>query len=152
MTAIRVMGVDDLDALHALDRESQPLPWSDDQLLLELVHDEGRVLGAFEGEALVGHVCLRKMVDELWVLNLAVLPAARRQGHAQALLQAAVQFGRAQRMLSVWLEVRENNRGARALYEKAGFEQRGRRPHYYPALPTSTTGEPEAAILMSRPL
>jgi ribosomal-protein-alanine N-acetyltransferase len=32
---------------------------------------------------------------------------------------------------SVFLEVRESNVAARSLYEKAGFEQEGRRKSYY---------------------
>ena len=151
---MRALGVDDLEALHALELRAQPLPWSDDQLLLELVNDDARVLGVFalggaeRAEALVGYVALRKMVDELWVLNLAVDPAHRRAGHARALLESALQHGRAQLMASFWLEVREGNSGARALYLAMGLEEKATRKTYYPPLPPAT--EREAAVLMSR--
>lgn len=151
---LRTLGVDDLAALHALELRAQPLPWSDDQLLLELVNDDARVLGVFVeaavGLALVGHVVLRKMVDELWVLNLAVDPAHRRCGHARALLESGVQHARAQLLGSLWLEVRAGNRGARDLYLAMGLEERATRKAYYPPLPPAT--EPEAAVLMARDL
>ena len=44
---------------------------------------------------------------------------------------------------SIFLEVRESNRGARVLYEKSGFAETGRRKGYY-------TNPPEDAILCRR--
>lgn len=146
----RALGVDDLEALHALEVRAQPLPWSDDQLLLELVNDDARVLGVFVDDVLAGYVALRKMVDELWVLNIAVDPAQRRQGHARALFESALNHARAQLMSSLWLEVREGNRGARALYLAMGLEERATRKGYYPPVPPAT--EREAAVLMARVL
>lgn len=153
---IRVLGVDDLAALHALEVRSQPLPWSDDQLFLELVNDDAVVLGVEEtgpGEPhphLVGHICLRRILEELWVLNVAVDPAQRRRGHARALLERAMIWGKARELSSLWLEVRDSNAGARALYRSFGLDEVGRRPGYYPPAPPAT--ERETAILMSRRL
>lgn len=153
---MRLLGVDDLVALHALEVRSQPLPWSDDQLLLELVNEDAVVLGAEEpgaGDApprLVGYISLRRILEELWVMNLAVDPAERRRGHARVLLERALVWGKAQELSSVWLEVRQSNAGARALYTSLGLEEVGRRPGYYPPIPPSTTRE--TALVMSRRL
>jgi ribosomal-protein-alanine N-acetyltransferase len=148
---IRALSVDDLEPLHALELASQPLPWSDDQLLLELVNDDATVLGMLDSEhGLVGHVVMRRMVDELWVLNICVHPAHRRHGHARALLDSAMQHGRAKLMTTLWLEVREGNAAARALYDAIGLKETAKRPAYYPPIPPST--ERETAVLMSRPL
>lgn len=146
---IRTLTVDDLEPLHALEVAAQPLPWSDDQLLLELVNDNATVLGMLDSEhGLVGHVVMRRMVDELWVLNICVHPAHRRHGHACALLDSAMQHGRAKLMTSLWLEVREGNVAARTLYASLGLVETARRPEYYPPIPPSTTRE--TAVLMSR--
>lgn len=149
---IRALSVDDLDALHALEVRAQPVPWSDDQLLLELVNDDATVLAVFDdvsgARALVGHICLRCMLDELWVLNLAVDPAHRRRGHAQNLLNAALVHADNHACTSLWLEVREGNVGARALYAGYGFVEKGRRPRYYPPIPPAT--EREGALVLSR--
>jgi ribosomal-protein-alanine N-acetyltransferase len=62
---------------------------------------------------------------EFEILNLAVSPAARRRGIAGALLTFVLRPGR-------WfLEVRESNAAARALYRKAGFAEAGERVRYY---------------------
>jgi ribosomal-protein-alanine N-acetyltransferase len=72
------------------------------------------------------------------ILNLAVEPAARRRGMARALLDAAL----ADSPGDWFLEVRESNLAAQALYRVLGFQASGRRAGYYrdPA---------EAAIVLS---
>lgn len=71
------------------------------------------------------------------ILNVAVDPAKRRRGIGKMLVEA--ELARSQ---GVWfLEVRESNAAAIALYRSMGFEPAGRRPGYY-AHPT------EPAIVM----
>ncbi len=61
------------------------------------------------------------------ILNLAVDPTQRLRGVAHALLRA--ELGREK---TRWfLEVRASNKGAIALYQKAGFRVAGRRESYY---------------------
>jgi polysaccharide biosynthesis protein PslH len=61
------------------------------------------------------------------VLNLAVAPAARRKGVALRLLEHELERGQG----SWFLEVRESNTAAIALYEGMGFRRVGRRKEYY---------------------
>ncbi|MGH9582329.1 MAG: GNAT family N-acetyltransferase [Bryobacteraceae bacterium] len=70
------------------------------------------------------------------ILNLAVAPAYRRMGIATVLLNHELARGGL-----YFLEVRESNRAALALYGKIGFVPAGRRPEYYRA-------PREAAIVM----
>jgi ribosomal-protein-alanine N-acetyltransferase len=60
-----------------------------------------------------------------------VAPAACRQGIGKQLLDALLVQVAETDSDSVFLEVRESNTGARLLYEKAGFQQAGRRKSYY---------------------
>ncbi|MCL4842987.1 MAG: ribosomal protein S18-alanine N-acetyltransferase [Bryobacteraceae bacterium] len=76
--------------------------------------------------------------DEAEILNLAVDPAHRRRGLARKLLAAAFRAPR-----TFFLEVRESNASAQALYRSLGFTECGRRPGYY-------RQPDEAAILMRR--
>lgn len=150
---VRRLGVDDLAALFALDQVAQPLGWSEEALLVELVHEHAVVLGFIDDDDVpVGYVVVRQIVDELWILNIATHPEHRRRGHADRLLSLAA----AQRPsptgptpTSLWLEVREGNDGARALYSRHGFVVVGVRPGYYPGL---AGGPREAAVLMRRSL
>ncbi len=72
-------------------------------------------------------------VEEVHLLNIAV--DRRLQGHGVARSTLSVLYDRCrQRQAAVlWLEVRPSNAPARALYEREGFTEVGRRKHYYPA-------------------
>lgn len=59
----------------------------------------------------------------IWILNdLYVDAAARRQGVAQALLQAASEFARADGARRLELETDHSNDSAQALYRRLGWE------------------------------
>ncbi len=147
MSALVRLSTADLEPLATLEARAQPLPWSEDQLLLELVHDDAQVIGALRDGALLGFVVVRRIVDEAWVLNLAVDPEQRRVGLGRRLMDAARGAARAWGCTSLWLEVREGNASARALYHAVGMTERGRRPGYYAPLAPAT--EREVAVLMA---
>lgn len=91
------------------------------------------------GESCVmGFLLSRQLApDEHELLNIAVHPQARRQGHARQLLQHALK----QSPGSWYLEVRKSNSAARRLYEAVGFQVCGHRPAYY-------HNPPETGIVM----
>jgi ribosomal-protein-alanine N-acetyltransferase len=144
------LGVNDLEALFALETAAHPGGWSEEAILVELVHPDAKVFGVRDDGALVAWCALRVVVDELWVLNIATHPNARRRGHADRLLRVAAADGIfGSHLTGTWLEVREGNSGALALYERHGFVRLGRRPNYYPPLPPATARE--AAVIMRAP-
>ena len=57
-----------------------------------------------------------------YVYNIAIDPRFRRQGHAERALDALGQEARRLGLAGIGLHVFGHNRGARALYEKLGFE------------------------------
>ena len=75
---------------------------------------------------------LSTVLDEGNLDNIAVAPAYRRQGVADALLSVVTGFGR-EHLSRLMLEVRASNAPAIALYEKYGFAAVGRRKNYYDA-------------------
>ena len=64
-------------------------------------------------------------------MNVAVDPARRREGVARKLVQALVTALNENGVHALLLEVRASNEPAKALYERQGFIQVGRRPNYY---------------------
>ena len=96
-----------------------------------LVPPAGFGLVAEARGALLGYLIGRRLGDDGEILNLAVLPSARRRGVATALLEAALEQLRLAGVTAVFLEVRESNRGAQALYLRRGFRVIGGRPGYY---------------------
>jgi ribosomal protein S18 acetylase RimI-like enzyme len=63
--------------------------------------------------------------------NMAVAESWQRQGIGGRLLTAGFLWCRAHGAGTVFLEVRDGNRPAIELYERAGFSAVGRRPSYY---------------------
>ena len=126
---IRRLTYADLPHVIALERRAFPTPWSLAMFVLELSKASGICLAALRDGELVGHlICSR--YDTVWhIMNVAVDPAARRQGVASALLRELVE--RVGEGAQLTLEVRPSNDGAIALYERFGFLSAGRRRRYY---------------------
>ena len=120
-----------IPAIAALERACFSRPWSEGALEEELYNDTACFLVA-EGEdgSVLGYAGLHVILDEGYIDNVAVDPAYRRQGVADALLDVFCRFG-AEKLAFLTLEVRESNAPAIALYEKHGFYTIGRRKDYY---------------------
>ena len=69
--------------------------------------------------------------DEAEILTLAVVPQARRQGWATALMQSGLAALRKRGAVRLVLEVADDNEGAISLYRELGFSETGRRRGYY---------------------
>jgi ribosomal-protein-alanine N-acetyltransferase len=78
-----------------------------------------------------GMVLGRVTADQAEVLTLAVAPPARRRGIGTALLASAMQEATLRGAESLFLEVSGGNEAARAIYQRAGFTDVGRRRRYY---------------------
>ena len=106
-------------------------PWSAAALAEELDNPHAVFLAAVEGDALLGYVGMHHLVDEGFITNVAVFPAARRRGAAKALLAELAAYGAAHGLYRITLEVRVSNSPAIALYEGAGYVRDGVRPKFY---------------------
>ncbi len=69
--------------------------------------------------------------DAAEILMVAVSPVLRRKGIAKCLIDDAVTLANAAGKKFLFLEVREGNAAARALYDAHGFTTIGRRNQYY---------------------
>lgn len=116
--------------MRAIEQEVFSDPWSTEDFrdcvtfALFLVAEE-------EGERIGGYVVALDAADEGEILNLAVAPAGRRRGLGRALVEQMLEALRARGVRHVYLEVRESNASARALYASRGFTEVGRRKEYY---------------------
>jgi ribosomal-protein-alanine N-acetyltransferase len=82
-------------------------------------------------DRVVGYSVVIHVIDEGELANVAVDASARRRGVARALMDALTARARRDQLHSMFLEVRESNVGARALYEAFGFSALTRRKGYY---------------------
>lgn len=87
-----------------------------------VVEQDGEVVGFIVGR--VNH-------NECEIENVAVHGLARRHGLGSRLLGEFLDQVRSRGAGEIWLEVRESNLAARALYEKWAFVETGRRKQYY---------------------
>ncbi len=144
---IEPMTLDDLPAVHAIERASFTTPWPDDAYRSELRTNRlATYVVARAGDEVVGFAGLWLMVDEAHVTTFAVDPAWRRRGIGEHLLVALLDVSIARGAREATLEVRLSNVAARRLYEKYGFRPVGLRPRYY-----TDNGE-DALIMTTEPL
>ena len=122
----------DLEGIYAIEIESFASPWSKKSLALDLENPLSFYTLVEDREGnILAYGAYMKLVDEGHILNIAVGKDYRGQGYGSLLLQAMIQEARERGILSMTLEVRPSNQVALALYEKYGFEIKGRRKNYY---------------------
>ena len=118
-------------AIADLEQTCFSEPWSAAALAEELDNPHAVFLAAVEGDTLLGYVGMHHLVDEGFITNVAVSPAARRRGVARALLAELAAYGTAHSLYRITLEVRVGNTPARTLYEAEGYKLDGIRPKFY---------------------
>jgi len=132
--SVSELGVDQLDEIERIERDSYPTPWSRKMFASELAKRSSICVGAFRGEcasALVGYLVTSRYVDAWHIMNVAVDRRHRRQGIAKLLLDALFARTESDLLRGYTLEVRVSNAGAIYLYHGLGFTPRGRRRGYY---------------------
>ena len=144
--SLRVMTVGQLDAVLAIEVQAYPFPWTRGNFIDSLAAGYlMRVLQAADGEVL-GYFVAMPGFEEMHLLNITVAAAHEGRGHARAMLASLYELCAPYGASALWLEVRESNARARALYVREGFDEAGRRRDYYPA----PQGRREDAVLMTR--
>lgn len=124
----RPASLEDTPALLAIERASFADPWNSRALQQDCC-----VVAEASGGAVVAFLIWREIFpatatepSEIEILNVAVHPDWRRQGLARRLLLQLTALPAV-----YFLEVRESNDAARALYRHLGFVEVGRRKKYY---------------------
>lgn len=150
--SVRFAETDDLDAMAGIYAESfddfqprlsieqylrPPGTWA----LIALARIDGVDIPA-------GYVLTRNAADEAEVFSIGVARAFRKRGVGTALMATMDEIARLRGARSVFLEVGIDNRAARALYSKAGYEIVGQRPDYY----RNAGGERVTALVLHRRL
>jgi ribosomal-protein-alanine N-acetyltransferase len=121
----------DAGPLVAIERRCFSDPWSEASFREALDSTWSFGLVAHRGQGVAGYLIGREVAGMGEVLNLAVAPDHRRQGVARALLRAGLALLKKRHVDEVFLEVRESNRSAQALYVSSGFKPVGQRAAYY---------------------
>ena len=119
ITIIAVTTLNDGDITHAIPDNTGYI--TEGQLFLRADPDSGKVIALLSGYHAVG---------EGDITSVAVHPDYRRKGLAKKLIEK-FENSLPEDTESIFLEVRESNCGAIALYEKCGFERLSVRKNFY---------------------
>ena len=133
---IRKAAESDIADVLWIEQASFADAWSQDAFLTSLESGHMRFLVAQEdpgtGDSrLVGYVIAIVMASDAEIADIAVAHSHRGRGVGGVLLDRVTADLREFRVKVVYLEVRESNVAARALYKSRAFRQVGRRKRYY---------------------
>lgn len=137
----RVMQKTDVLAVTQIEKRVQSHPWTQQQFN-EAVEVYQSFVFEEQGQVL-GFCILQPVLDEANLLLMAVHPSQQGKGIGFQLLEYAIAQLK-NNPIQIFLEVRESNVAAIALYEKSGFHQIDLRKNYYP----KPDGSKEHAIIM----
>ena len=123
----------DLAAVHAIERSSFSDPWRESSFASLLGEPLVYFPVAEIDGGVAGFAVLVVVADEAEVTNIAVHAGGRRGGIGAVLLDRLTDEARQRGARAMYLDVRESNAAARALYASRGFGEVGRRRRYYSA-------------------
>lgn len=122
----------DLAPVAAIEAEAFTTPWKAETFrgLLGRDHAEPLVLELPEA-GVVGYAILWCILEQGELSNIAVHRRWRGRALGSFLLDQVIDVAREAGVRTLFLEVRESNRVAAALYDSRGFVEIGRRRNYY---------------------
>ncbi|MDH3378869.1 MAG: ribosomal protein S18-alanine N-acetyltransferase [Gammaproteobacteria bacterium] len=144
--SVRPMRLGDLPAVRAIECAVYEFPWSR-HIFEDCLRSGYSCVMLVASRRAIGYGVMTINGEECHILNLCIEPASQRRGYAHLLLQHLIAKGSAQRANTAFLEVRMSNNVAQHIYAKAGFNEVGKRPAYYPAV-----GGREDALILAKSL
>ena len=115
-----------------IERESFSDPWSEEAFVGMMESRLASFIVALDADdSVIGYTAATGAWDDGEILSVAVDGKARRRGIGGILLDSAISALKDRLVARVFLEVRESNSAAIALYRSRGFEQLSVRRNYY---------------------
>ena len=136
MALIRPAQLMDLEAIREIEAKAHKYPWAESVILRYLNKPNSVWVIEVQGMKIqnkpVGYTVLSRVLEESELLMISIDPEYQGQGFGKQLLELVQQEMHIQGAERMFLEVRESNVPAIALYETLGFCETGRRVNYYP--------------------
>ena len=128
---IRRSRPDDAPAIAGAEVEIFPDPWSEKDITSAISSEGSMCYTALVDGQIAAYLIGRQISPEGEIYRLATLPEFRLRGIAYRLLDYAVKCEKGRGLELLFLEVREKNSPARALYSSYGFREIATRKNYY---------------------
>ena len=106
-------------------------PWTLEQFTADLNSATTNYLFLEVQEELVGFISYRQILDEVEIDEVLIFKEYQHQGFGYQLMQKFLKVASEKQVQTIFLEVRQSNLPAIALYEKCGFKQIAKRKNYY---------------------
>ncbi len=142
---IRPMTKEDCVQVAAIEATSFSVPWSLKAFTETVEKENFRYYVAEEEGEIIGYCGFLFVLDEAEIPNVCVKSSARKRGVGKQMMSVLMEEAKKLGMAVLYLEVRESNTPARALYKSLGFEENGIRKNFY-------EHPVEHAVLMSKTL
>lgn len=146
MTDINILPVEeqDFERLFEIERAAHLVPWS----MGTLKNNQGERyhnLKILLDRHIVGFAICQTVLDEATLFNIAIAPEYQGRQLGYRLLDTLMKQLNQKGIATLWLEVRESNQAAIALYQRLNFHQVDIRKNYYP----TPEGQRENAVIMA---
>lgn len=105
--------------------------WNKAILKEELINPNSKYIVAKIGNEIVGFAGIKIIFEEADIMNIVTKKSFRNKGIGSLLLKNLITISKNSNVISIDLEVNEENLGAIHLYTKFGFEILGTRKNYY---------------------
>lgn len=128
---IRRAHPDDAGAISEMEKNIFNDPWSEKDIFSYICSSTGMCFTALEDGEPIAYIIGQKIAPEAEIYRIAVREDKRERGIGYRLLSYALKTERGSGVETVFLEVRESNIPARALYKAYGFEEISIRNNYY---------------------
>lgn len=128
---ISKMNIDDLNKISPVLLTEFDDFWNHNIFKSELENENSKYVVAKNNDEIVGFAGIWISIDEAHVTNIVTKKDLRKNGIGSTLLEELINLSKNLNLVSITLEVNENNLDAIKLYEKFGFEKLGIRKKYY---------------------
>ena len=142
---IRPMTIEDCEQVAQIEAASFSVPWSLRAFTETVEKENFRYFVAEESGEILGYCGFLFVLDEAEIPNVCVKESARCRRIGKQMMTVLIEEAKNLGMAMLYLEVRESNSPARALYQSLGFEENGIRKNFY-------EHPVEHAVLMSKAL
>jgi ribosomal-protein-alanine N-acetyltransferase len=127
---IKRLTAEDIPFITVVEKKCFSSPWSERSFKASFNSPSSLWFGAFCDGNLIGFCGAQIVAPEGEIINIAVDPQFRRNGAGEILLREMLNS--CHEVAQYWfLDVRESNIAAQALYKKLGFFAAGKRIDYY---------------------
>ncbi|MCM1467807.1 MAG: ribosomal protein S18-alanine N-acetyltransferase [Alistipes sp.] len=128
---IRRMKPEDAPMAAVIEADNFSVPWSEKSFREAAVREGNIYVVAEEDGEILGYAGAWCVFGEADITNVCVRADSRKKGIATKMLRFLIEEGGHKEVTAFFLEVRESNLAAQALYEKFGFQKIGIRKNFY---------------------